>query len=386
MKLKMQPMLKPLLMSGVLLLSPLALAQSEEDQVKREALRAEIQQARAELAQAAREMARLQRELVEEGVHEGRWTMKKADGDETTEIIIESDGIVIDSDSNVEFFGDVNAFGSTPKLGILVGGGRDADNEVLGLTPGGGAEAAGLQRGDRVIEVNGLTLDNEGNTIGKALQGLEAGTAVPVIVERDGERLSFDVTTSAPERDVRIFAQRFAPEMFDGMVELEGLHEGLEDIHREIIMMHEGDHPFPPGAPMPPRLPGLFVLGGDSDLVSNHEGLAPYFGTGDGVVVLRIGNDNPLQLTDGDVVLSIDGEPVDRPADLGRAMLGRQAGETVILEVMRNGTLTQLEGTVPESRFPGLHIKRGLGQRAPEAPRPPRPPRPPRFAAPAEVY
>lgn len=380
-RLKMQAMFSPLLLTGALLLSPLALAQSEEDQAKREALRAEIQQARAELAQAAREMARLQRELVEEGVHEGRWSMKNADGDETTEVIIESDTVFIDEHHNVEFFG------STPKLGILIGGGRDASNEVLGLTPGGGAEAAGLQRGDRVVEVNGLALDNEGNTIGKALQGLEAGATVPVIVERDGNRMSFDVTTSAPERDVRIFAQRFAPEVMDGLeIELEGLHEGLEDIHREIVMLHDGDLPFPPDAPMPPRLPGLFVLGGDSDLVSNHDGLAPYFGTGDGVVVLRIGADNPLQLSDGDVVLSIDGEAVDRPADLGRAMLGREAGETVILEVMRNGTLTQLEGTVPESRFPSVHIKRGLGQHAPETPRPPRAPRPPRPAAPAESY
>lgn len=372
-------MIKPLLLSGALLLSPLALAQSEEAQAQREALRAELEAARTELAQAAREMARLQRELVEEGAREGRWAMKTEGGDgENVEIIIDSEH-------------DVQFFGTTPKLGILVAGGSDSENEVLGLTPGGGAEAAGLQRGDRVVLVNGIALDSE-TSIADALSDVEAGTAVTVTVERDGESLDFQVETSAPDRDIRAFAYRFGPEMMGDIdidIDMEALHEGLEAAEREIVILREQGliPPDAPNAPHPPRLPGLFVLGGDSDLISNHDGLAPYFGTGDGVVVLRIGSDNPLQLADGDVILSIDGTAVSRPADLGRAMLDRAPGDTVLLELMRNGTLTQVEGTVPESRFPGLRIKREMGLHAPEAPHAPRAPRPPRPGrAPASTY
>lgn len=354
------PMLKPLLLSGALLLSPLALAQSDDTQADRDALRAELDAARAELAEAARRMARLQRQLVDEGGHQGRWQMKMGEGDENIEIIV---------DSAIE-----HAFGgTTPKLGILVGG-EGGDFEVLGLTPGGGAEAAGLERGDKVVEVNGTAVGGE-TSIGDALADLDAGSVVPVVVERDGERVAFEVETSAPDHGLRAFAHRFAPEVD---IDVDAIREGLEGMEREIIMLHEGDFPMPPDAPHAPRLPGLFVLGGDSDLVSNHDGLAPYFGTGDGVVVLRIDGDNPLQLTDGDVILSIDGETVDRPADLGRAMLDREAGDTVVLEIMRDGTLQQVEGTVPESRLPGLHRKRAVGMRAPRPAAPARPATPPR--------
>lgn len=369
-----------LLMIGALLLSPVVVAQSEgtrseEEQVRREALRAEFDAARNEMAEAAREMARLQRELIEAGDRQGRWTIKSDGGDidENIEFAIEADSIVFDRDSDKMHF-----FGARPKLGILMSGGEN-DGEVLGLTPGGGAESAGLQRGDRVVEVNGLALDNADNSIGKALEGVEAGETVSVVVDRDGSRRTFDVTTSSPDSDIRAFAYRFGPDVIaDINFATEGLHEGLEDLEREIVMLHDGAFPHPPEAPMAPRLPGLFVLGGDSDLVSNHDGLAPYFGTGDGVVVLRIGDENPLQLVDGDVILSIDGEAVSRPADLGRAMIDREAGETVVLDIMRDGTLQQIEGTVPESRLPGLHRKRAVGVLAPRpaAPARPAPPRP----------
>lgn len=367
------PLIKPLLLTSALLLSPLALAQDEA--ADREALRLELQAARAELAEAARKMAQIQRQLVDEGEIERRWHTLSEGGNENIEVII-------DESSEVEFIG------TTPKLGILVGGIGD-DNEVLGLTPGGGAEAAGLQRGDRVIQVNGQVLGND-NSISAALDGVEAGTVVPVVVQRDGEELRFDVETSAPERDLRVFAQRFAPGAdFDFDIDMESLQEGLEAAERQIVVLRNQGM-IPPDAPMPPippRLPGLFVLGGNSDLISNHEGLAPYFGTGNGIVVLRIAEDNALQLQDGDVILSIDGEAVNRPVELGRAMIDRQAGETVILEVMRNGTLTQLEGSVPESTLPGLHIKRGLGMRAPAPVPPPHPAIPPRPSRlPAELH
>ncbi|NKI34052.1 PDZ domain-containing protein [Wenzhouxiangella sp. XN79A] len=367
-----RPLIKPLLLSCALLSSPFALARDEA--ADREALRAELQAARAELAEAARKMAQVQRQLVEEGELQHRWRALAEDGDENIEIIIESDQVVAEPDGNMFFFG------ARPKLGILVGGTGDA-NEVLGLTPGGGAEAAGLQRGDRVLEVNGRALGGE-TTIGRALDGVEAGAVVPVVVQRDGEELRFDVETSAPERDVRVFAQRFGPGAdFDFDIDMDALHEGLDAAERQIVVLRDQGL-IPPDAPIPPiapRLPGLFVLGGDSDLVSNHEGLARYFGTGDGVVVLRIAEDNALGLQDGDVLLSIDGETIDRPVDLGRAMIDREPGETVVLDVMRDGTLQRIEGSVPESRFPRLHGKRGLGFIAPAF----APPRPQRPASPA---
>lgn len=333
---------------------------AQDEQPDLEQLRAELEAARGELAQAARRMARLQRQLVEQEIGDdeiGRWISKDGDG-------IEIENIVIPDPSA---FGSRVRFGlapDTPRLGILVGR-NDGEHEILGVTPGGGAEAAGLQRGDRVLAVNGIELGDGSPTISGAMEGVEAGSSVPVAVERNGERIEFEVATSAPEDDIHVFAHRFG-ELEEQRAHVESLREGLGDIEREIIVMRPGANA--PGAPPRPRLPGLFVLGGNSDLVSNHEGLAPYFGTGDGVIVLRIDQDNPLKLEDGDVVLTIDGEPVRRPVDLGRAMIDRDPGEGVLLEIMRDGTLVQVEGSVPESLLPRPGAAPGLGLRTPLPP------------------
>jgi S1-C subfamily serine protease len=84
-------------------------------------------------------------------------------------------------------------------------------------------------------------------------------------------------------------------------------------------------------------------------MISNHAGLAGYFGTAEGVVVLRIDPENPLRLQDGDVVLSIDGESVSRPVEIGRVLLGR-GGDTVSLEVMRAGERITIDAELPGSK------------------------------------
>ncbi len=373
----MNPM-KYVLLSTALTLSVLAHAQ--EPQAEREQLRAELESARAELAEAARRMARLQRRLVEsdgsievmiEGARAGATGLVDIEALEGKNI----ETIVINDPVIRGKFPGLRAHEGRPRLGILVGADDDG-YEILGVTPGSGAESAGLKRGDRVVAVNGRDVTGDDVTIPQALEGAEVGATVPVTVERDGEPIELQIETSAPDHSLRVFAHRFG-DGGEAMAHSEALREGLEEMEREIIVMHErGDAPMVRFAP---RLPGLFVLGGNSDLISNHEGLAPYFGTGEGVVVLRIDNDNPLTLADGDVVLSVDGEPIDRPVDLGRAMLEREPGETVVLEVMRNGVLTQLEGEVPQSMLPGPGGARKFGLWTPRgaAPEPPAAPVPP---------
>lgn len=362
--------LKSALLSSALLLPPLALGQvtqpdgTDTQSTKRAELQTELEVARDRLAKAAREMARLQRELVEQGDGIGSWSVKTdGENDENIEIIIEDarNGRIL---------------GNTPKLGILLEGGS-TELEIIGLSPGGGAEAAGLKRGDRVVAVNGIELDGE-TTIRDAMGDTEAGNKVEVVVDRDGETKRFEVETSGQGGNLSALAYRFAPHGevdIDVDIDMEKLHEslslvelkeGLKDMEREIIVMRGSDSPLRPGAPHAPRFPGLFVLGGNADMVSNHDGLAPYFGTGEGVVVLNIDDDNPLSLQDGDVVLSVDGTTVSRPVDLGRAMLEREPGDTLVLEVMRNGTLTQFEGQVPSSGLNALRRGGPLGMHLPE--------------------
>ena len=343
--------------------SPLMAQEDEPDSAERDELRQQIQQARDEMAEAARRMARLQREL--------------GAGDSRVEILrLRGEAPEAGERAAPVWFGDhedlvLGKF--PPRLGVLLGGpGSDSANKVIGLTPGGGAEAAGIEQGDRLVSVNGNPVaEGAPESIREALKEIVAGNSVPVVIERDGERLDFEVETSSIARDVRVFGLRSTPE--DG-----------EEFEREIVIMRpdgplglSGDAPRLLKPPFPPRAPLFSVLGHDSDLISNHAGLERYFGTADGVVVLRIDPDNDFGLRDGDVVLRLDDEAINRPVDLGRLLLGHDPGDEVVLEVMREGVLTQIPATIPERNaalhaFP-MRIEFNTAPEPPDAPSPPQP-------------
>lgn len=342
--------------------SPLLAQDDDMDSTERAELRQQIQQARDEMAEAARRMARLQREL---GADDSRIEILRLRGEAPD---------AGERDAPL-WFGDHGdlAFGKfPPRLGVLLGGpGSDSANEVIGLTPGGGAEAAGIEQGDRLVSVNGKPVaEGAPESIRGALKDIEAGNSVAVVVERDGERLDFDVETSSIAADVRVFGLRSTPE--DG------------EFEREIVIMRpdgplglSGDAPRLLKPPFPPRAPLFSVLGHDSDLISNHAGLERYFGTADGVVVLRIDPDNDFGLRDGDVVLRLDDEAINRPVDLGRLLLGHDPGDEVVLEIMREGVLTQIPATIPERTgklhaFP-MRIEFNTAPEPPDAPAPPQP-------------
>jgi membrane-associated protease RseP (regulator of RpoE activity) len=348
------------LLSLALLTTSSMLAAQQDEAAQRAELRQEIQQARTEMAEAARRMARLQRQLGarETGLEIVRLRADgSAAGDEDVSIRFE------DSEA-------LTLKGMPPRLGVLLGGpGSDATNEIIGLTPGGGAEAAGIQQGDRLVSVNEKTVAKGApESVRDALEGVEAGSTVAVIVERDGKRLAFDVETTSVVRDVRVFGLRQAPE--------------AGEFEREIVIMRHdgarlGTNAMSPKPPFPPRAPLFSALGKDSDLIGNHAGLEPYFGTAEGVVVLRIDPENDFDLRAGDVVLRLDDEAINRPVDLGRLLLGRDPDEKVVFEVMREGVLTQIQTTIPE-RSESIHAfpMRIEIKTAPEPPAAPRPPQP----------
>ncbi|MFU8831387.1 MAG: PDZ domain-containing protein [Wenzhouxiangella sp.] len=310
-------------------------------------LRQQLDQARLELAEVAQRLARLQRELVESEVG-SHWHFRTREGD------LKSLEDLKNFEFDFEFDEDrlrqlVFAANFPPRLGLVLGTpDPDAGFSVIGITPGSGADQAGLQRGDRVLTVNGQEItDQDGSRVRDLLSEKQPGDTVEVLFERDGVEQTATVTLGS------------ATEMLVMGDRLAALEEGGE----RIIHFRHGEAGM--SAPQLTALPGLpsrlSGLGHGAELVTNHSGLEPYFGTGEGILVLRIAEDNPLNLESGDVVLSIDGETVSRPVDLGRLLLKREAGDDITIQVMRQGMTTELYGTIPEQDV--LRSGQRVGQR-----------------------
>jgi len=310
-----------ILMAATLLLAVGPLWPQEPEPDELDTLRDQLQQAQHDVAEAAQRLARVQRELIEsEGAQSmGHWREWHA----------ANDGIEIELEFDDEHARHMVFAGFPPRLGVLLGDPQSEErNRVVGLTPGGGAEQAGIQPDDRLIAVAGQDVtERTGERVREALQGLEPGDTVEVLIRRDGEDHSLQVSLSSPLDQLHTIGQRLGP-MIDGAIESE-------------IFLHGG---HPPGD-LPPRLLGL---GGNTELISNHDGLEPYFGTGDGVLVLRINDGNSLNLQDGDVIVAIDGQSVNHPVDLGRSLMGREPGSEIRLEVVRQRRNSDIQGTIPE--------------------------------------
>jgi predicted metalloprotease with PDZ domain len=331
-------------------------------------VQAQLEAARMEVAEAAQKLARLQRELgVDEGEREVRIWRSRDDAEVEIEHIVDE---------------EFSFFGMPPRLGVILGEPDNGNgNLVIGITPGSGAEAAGIRQDDRLITVAGRDVqENTIQTVREILADREAGETIEVMVQRGDEtELTLGVEVGSPVRDMTIIARRLGDMGTEFGREMSIIGQRLSemggDIEIEVFQGLEGleglsEIPFPP---LPPRLAGL---GSATDLASNHEGLVGYFGTGEGVLVLRIAEDNPLNLSSGDVILSLDGQAVNRPVEIGRELMAREPGQDIVLQVMRAGDQIELSGKIPEPTVLGSAIRSGI-QAVRDIPAPSTPPVPP---------
>jgi S1-C subfamily serine protease len=75
---------------------------------------------------------------------------------------------------------------------------------------------------------------------------------------------------------------------------------------------------------------------GDLELAPLNPDLGQYFGTTDGVLVIRAPAEGELGLKGGDVVQAVDGRKPASPAHLLRILRSYDRGETFKLDVLRN--------------------------------------------------
>jgi S1-C subfamily serine protease len=206
------------------------------------------------------------------------------------------------------------------RLGIFLEDRSDRSDSVgarvRGVVPEGPAAKAGLERGDVILRFNGTALAGAPKLIELAHR-LEPGDTVKLEYRRDGQT-----------RTATVIADRVGP--------------------RFTMMFHRmpgGEFGFHAGPDML-----FFHTHGQAGLalVQMSRDLGEYFGTSEGLLVVRPPADSASPLKAGDVILAIDGR---KPQSVEHALriLGSYApGEKAKLDVMRKRQRTTLGWTAPE--------------------------------------
>jgi hypothetical protein len=98
---------------------------------------------------------------------------------------------------------------------------------------------------------------------------------------------------------------------------------------------------------------------GDLELVNLNQDLGDYFGTKEGVLVVKAPSDSSLPLRGGDVILSVGGRKPTSPSHAMRILRSYEPGETVSIDIVRKQKRTTLTWKVEEREGRSLLRHRG---------------------------
>ena len=230
------------------------------------------------------------------------------------------------------------------RLGVTVNTRADTSDAVgariESITPGGPADRAGVRSGDIITRFNGTSLvaNPQRNRIpeGSSFPGirlielaakLEPGDTVNVEYRRGKDRKTARIITSAEPDNVVL---RSMP------------GEGSTFYYRDAPKVLEGRR-FGPGegpGSLGLTTPGFEVFFGSSlfdlELAPLNEDLGQYFGTSEGVLVIRTPKRGQLGLKGGDVITAVDGRKATNPSQLMRILRSYDRSESVKFDILRN--------------------------------------------------
>lgn len=189
---------------------------------------------------------------------------------------------------------------------------------VRSVTPGGAAAGAGLENGDVIVEFDGERVRGA-RQLSRLVQETPVGRNVRVLVARDDERVSLRVT---PEEGPDLSA---------------AVREWMPDLGRLEQRLRQA---LPRGR----QRFGIAV----TDVGPQ---LAAYFGVENGVLVTTVIAESVAAdagLEAGDVLMAIDGAPVDDVETLHRRVAAITPPATVQIDVSRDGEMITLEARFEE--------------------------------------
>ena len=218
-------------------------------------------------------------------------------------------------------------------LGINIANAPDGTDpvagvRVLGVSPGGPAEQAGLRAGDLLTRIAGrdLAADSARNANARLLEAMERaspGDRIAVRYARDGQTVEAEIIAGAMDLAL-------AP----GFPFLDSLGQLGEDLQSQVLqpLVRRWDRDGP--------LRGL-------ELVALSPALGRYFGADSGLLVVRAPRSADLSLQDGDVILRIGERTPQDPAHALRILRSYAPGETLALDILRDRRALTLQAILP---------------------------------------
>ena len=306
--------LNSLLLAAVLGMSSTAVFGNSEQETQRE-----LEAARSELEQARQELERATRKLTE--AYGGFKELGKVD-------------------RALEFWSNPDR----AMLGVIIGpgplrGDKFVGTAILAVTPGSGAEQAGLQAGDLIVAIDGSEVEADADTgsppehaLGNVMGILKPDQKVKVEYERVGKRRS---TTVIAKRQGEIKGEM--PSAFQYFFK-------PCDCNDDVIRRFETES-MPPSISLSQMSPPKGLLG--LELAAMNKDLASYFDTDHGVLVVKAPSEGTLNLRSGDVIIRVDGSPTEDPRLALDKLRAIADDADVVVDVMRRGKHLKLKGTLP---------------------------------------
>jgi len=224
------------------------------------------------------------------------------------------------------------------RIGVIVDPRSDATRDKVGaridgITPDGPADKAGLKVGDVITRFNGTDLggarggDEENSGPGMKLielaRKLEPGDTAQIEYRRGNDN-----------RKATLVAEDLGGPGWSGRMEMPDM--GRFEMPR-MEMPEGGAFGFAFGSPW-----------GGIEMVKLNPDLGDYFGTREGVLVVRAPEDSSLALKGGDVIVSIGGRKPTSPEQAMRILRSYDTGETVTMDVLRKQKHVSVSWKVPE--------------------------------------
>ena len=247
---------------------------------------------------------------------------------------------------------DMHAHGDRDRafLGVLIGHTDEKGIQLVGVTPGSGAAEAGIEAGDVLVAIEGVSLeslDAPMSALGEALDGVSPGETVSVTVDRDGTRKDFDVETSG--RRARMYSWH-GDHDFDFDFDFSEMLDEPKFVE-DFDVLIDGSH-------LGPKIMafGNVMVGGLS-LTQVGPELGAYFGVNEGVLVNRVPAESALK--PGDILLEVGGEPVTDVSSAYR-LLGRLQDPAEV--TVRRHQVEQVVEVQPADKSRMLDLKEHMGE------------------------